>query len=110
MLESSRTMPRKGFEHKANPMSVRTRVLPSQGWLNAGDAHWQSRWQAPTLRCRRRAKRRRPCSAAGPARAMAADWGAPVQSLATAGHINADSGLGDWPEGLRWRRTVEGGR
>ncbi len=37
-----------------------------------------------------------------PARAldMAADWGAGVLCLAAAGHINAESGLGDWPEGL----------
>jgi uncharacterized protein len=37
-----------------------------------------------------------------PARAheLAADWGAPVLQLQAAGHINADSGLGDWPEGL----------
>ena len=32
------------------------------------------------------------------ARDMAADWGAPVLELQAAGHINADSGLGDWPE------------
>ena len=34
------------------------------------------------------------------ARAMAADWGAPVLELPGCGHVNADSGLGDWPEGL----------
>jgi predicted alpha/beta hydrolase family esterase len=34
------------------------------------------------------------------ARAMAADWGAPVLELQSAGHVNADSGLGDWPQGL----------
>ena len=32
--------------------------------------------------------------------ALAADWGAPVLQLQGAGHINADSGLGDWPQGL----------
>lgn len=34
------------------------------------------------------------------ARAIAADWGAPVLVLPGCGHVNADSGLGDWPEGL----------
>jgi len=34
------------------------------------------------------------------ARALAADWGAPALSLGAAGHINADTGLGDWPQGL----------
>ena len=31
---------------------------------------------------------------------MAAAWGSPVHWLRAAGHVNADSGLGDWPEGL----------
>ena len=34
------------------------------------------------------------------ARALAQDWGAHWVDLGDAGHINADSGLGDWPEGL----------
>ncbi len=34
------------------------------------------------------------------ARAMAAAWGAPATSLGARGHVNADSGLGDWPDGL----------
>jgi len=33
------------------------------------------------------------------ARAMAADWGAPVQDVGPRGHLNSESGLGDWPEG-----------
>ena len=36
------------------------------------------------------------------AREMAADWGAQLHSLGPRGHINADSGLGDWPEALQW--------
>ena len=31
---------------------------------------------------------------------FAADWGADFQSAGDAGHINADSGHGPWPEGL----------
>jgi predicted alpha/beta hydrolase family esterase len=30
---------------------------------------------------------------------MAAAWGARCIDYGMAGHINADSGLGDWPEG-----------
>lgn len=30
---------------------------------------------------------------------LAADWGAQAHALGPRGHINADSGLGDWPEG-----------
>ena len=29
-----------------------------------------------------------------------ADWGREIVSLGAAGHVNGDSGLGDWPEGL----------
>ncbi len=42
------------------------------------------------------------------ARAMAADWGAPVLELPGVGHINADSGLGDWPAGLALLRSLAG--
>ena len=31
---------------------------------------------------------------------LAADWGSQIVTLGRAGHINADSGLGSWPEGL----------
>ena len=39
---------------------------------------------------------------------MAADWGAEAVSLGGKGHINGDSGLGDWPEGLRFLRRFTG--
>jgi predicted alpha/beta hydrolase family esterase len=35
----------------------------------------------------------------GRARAMAADWGSAVLDPGPRGHLNADSGLGDWPQG-----------
>ncbi len=35
------------------------------------------------------------------ARAFAQDWGSRIVVLPGAGHINADSGLGDWPQGLK---------
>jgi len=36
------------------------------------------------------------------ARAFAADWGAQYHCIGALGHINAESGLADWPEGLAW--------
>jgi predicted alpha/beta hydrolase family esterase len=30
------------------------------------------------------------------------DWGARFVSLGARGHLNADSGLGDWPEAHQW--------
>ena len=47
-----------------------------------------------------------PFCEAGRAQAMAADWGLLAVSLGAAGHVNADTGLGDWPEGLAWLRRV----
>jgi predicted alpha/beta hydrolase family esterase len=36
------------------------------------------------------------------AQGFAADWGARFTDLGKAGHINAGSGLGDWPQGHAW--------
>ena len=36
------------------------------------------------------------------AHAMAGDWGARTMAVPDRGHLNADSGLGDWPEGRQW--------
>ncbi len=41
-----------------------------------------------------------PFCAAERARTMAADWGSELVEIGPRGHINGDSGLGDWPEGL----------
>jgi hypothetical protein len=49
-----------------------------------------------------------PFCATGRARGMAADWGAPTLSLGAAGHINAESGLGDWPAGFASLRGLAG--
>jgi predicted alpha/beta hydrolase family esterase len=40
---------------------------------------------------------------------LAADWGARAQSVGAAGHINGDSGLGDWPAGLAWLQALMAG-
>jgi predicted alpha/beta hydrolase family esterase len=41
-------------------------------------------------------------------------WGAEYHVIGAKGHINADSGLGDWPEGQAWLdeliATVSAGR
>jgi uncharacterized protein len=48
-----------------------------------------------------------PFCAAQRALAMAADWGAATTSMGELGHINADSGLGDWPQGLAWLQQLQ---
>lgn len=40
------------------------------------------------------------CDAAA-SQQLAADWAVPTWALGARGHINADSGLADWPEGLQ---------
>lgn len=41
------------------------------------------------------------------AQQFASDWGARFVSLGDCGHLNADSGLGDWPEGHQWLRQLQ---
>lgn len=40
------------------------------------------------------------------ASALAANWGASLHNLGHAGHINAESGLGDWPQGHAWLQAL----
>jgi predicted alpha/beta hydrolase family esterase len=47
-----------------------------------------------------------PFCAADRALQMARDWGADARCQGAAGHLNADSGLGDWPAGLALLRTL----
>lgn len=42
------------------------------------------------------------------AAAMAADWGSELRRIGDRGHINGDSGLGDWPEGVAWLAALVG--
>jgi predicted alpha/beta hydrolase family esterase len=41
------------------------------------------------------------------AQGLARDWGAELIDLGNAGHINADSGLGDWPRGHKLLRQLQ---
>jgi uncharacterized protein len=41
------------------------------------------------------------------AREMAQDWGAGFVDIGRHGHVNADSSLGDWPEGLALLRALD---
>ncbi len=38
---------------------------------------------------------------------MAAAWGSRCEELGARGHINADSGLGDWPQGQAWLAQLQ---
>ena len=43
-----------------------------------------------------------PYCSAERARGMAAWWGAAATCAGAAGHLNGESGLGDWPQGVAW--------
>ena len=45
-----------------------------------------------------------PYCGADRARGMAASWGVPASNVGNAGHLNGESGLGDWPEAVTWLR------
>lgn len=49
-----------------------------------------------------------PWCSADQAQALAMAWGARWVDAGEAGHINAESGLGDWPEGRRWLLDLSG--
>jgi len=42
-----------------------------------------------------------PFASAGASTRLAVDWQVPTWALTGRGHLNAESGLGDWPEGLQ---------
>jgi uncharacterized protein len=47
-----------------------------------------------------------PFGAPDRARGLAADWGAQALSVGATGHVNGDSGLGDWPAGLAYLHAL----
>lgn len=64
-------------------------------------------WAPPVLqplpfRSTLAASRNDPYCSPAQARAYAAAWGATLVDAGEAGHINTESGLGDWPAGHQW--------
>lgn len=51
-----------------------------------------------------------PYCSAGRAQGLARDWGARYVGIGPRGHINAESGLGDWPEGRAWLLELRKGK
>jgi len=47
-----------------------------------------------------------PYCSAPRARGLAVSWGASAHSVGAAGHLNGESGLGDWPAGIAWLREL----
>ncbi|KTT23430.1 RBBP9/YdeN family alpha/beta hydrolase [Pseudacidovorax intermedius] len=91
--------------HSRHTARVRGALLVAPGDLERDDLRQQIPGWAPIVRQRLPfpatlvGATDDPYCSAGRARGLAADWGARFVDLGARGHINADSGLGDWPEG-----------
>jgi uncharacterized protein len=87
---------------------IRGALLVAPGDVEQPDLREQIPGWSPIVRCRLPFRshvvlsQNDPYMDAPKAQSLARDWGATCTDLGRAGHINADSGLGDWPEGHAW--------
>jgi predicted alpha/beta hydrolase family esterase len=91
--------------HSRHTDKVRAALLVAPGDLERDDLRQMIPGWAPIVRQRLWfrahlvAADNDPYCAAGRSRELAADWGAPYTDAGPRGHLNSESGLGDWPEG-----------
>lgn len=100
-------------QHSKNTQKVRGALLVAPGDVEREDLRQQIPGWAPIARQRLPfsahlvAASNDPYCAAARSRQMAQDWGATFMEVGPLGHINAESGLGDWPEGRRWLQELQ---
>lgn len=91
--------------HSRNTDKVRAALLVAPGDLERDDLRQMIPGWAPIVRQRLPfpslliAANDDPYCDAARSRQMAADWGARFVDAGAAGHLNGESGLGDWPQG-----------
>lgn len=91
--------------HSRNTDRVRAALLVAPGDLERDDLRQMIPGWAPIVRQRLPfpslliAANDDPYCDAARSRQMAADWGARFVDAGAAGHLNGESGLGDWPQG-----------
>lgn len=91
--------------HSLHADRVRAALLVAPGDLEREDLRIQLPTWQPIIRrrlpfpARLLGSRNDPYCSFGRAATLAADWGARFVDAGARGHLNADSGLGDWPEG-----------
>lgn len=94
--------------HSRHTARVQGALLVAPGDAEREDLHEQLHGWAPIVRQRLPfpsilvGSTNDPYCAATRARELAQAWGAHFVDLGPCGHINADSGLGDWPAGRAW--------
>lgn len=74
-----------------------------QGWAPRPPAPWRPALPMPSTAL---LSADDPCCDAARCLQTAAEWGCEIVSLGAAGHVDADSGLGDWPEGQGLLRAL----
>lgn len=100
-------------QHSKNTQKVRGALLVAPGDVEREDLRQLIPGWAPIARQRLPfsahlvAASNDPYCAAARSRQMAQDWGATFMEVGPLGHINAESGLGDWPEGRRWLQELQ---
>jgi hypothetical protein len=93
--------------HSSRTAHVRAALLVAPPDLERADMPPQVHSFAPIVRARLPFRALAVLSADDPfctlaqGRRMASGWGCEIVEAGPAGHLNADSGLGDWPEGRR---------
>lgn len=91
--------------HSRNTARVRAALLAAPGDLERDDLRQMIPGWAPIVRQRLPfpslliAANDDPYCDAARSRQLAADWGARFVDAGAAGHLNGESGLGDWPQG-----------
>jgi len=94
--------------HSRNTARVRGALLVAPGDVEREDLRQQIPGWSPVVRQRLLfaatlvGSTNDPYCSAERAQQLAGDWGARFVNLGPRGHINAESGLGDWPEGRGW--------
>ena len=98
--------------HSPHAYRVRAALLVAPGDVEREDAHAPLRSWAPIARqplpfaALVVASSNDPFCSLERAQQMATDWGARCVDAGNGGHLNADSGLGDWPQGQAWLHSL----
>ncbi len=99
--------------HSRNTRKVRGALLVAPADLERDDLRQLIPGWAPIVRQRLPfathvvASSNDPYSDLARSRQLAADWGARFSDIGPLGHVNAESGLGNWPEGRRWLQELQ---
>jgi predicted alpha/beta hydrolase family esterase len=79
------------------------RIIIVPGWRDSCPGHWQSLWAE-----RLRGSSNDPFCPVRLAGAYARAWGSEFVRMQDAGHINIDSGHGEWPLGMALLQSLAG--